>query len=112
MYGLTYIFCAAVKPDVFYGLPSIYGAIALITIGILMILGLWLIGKKNSRSAKIILFSLGCHATLAGVASWTGLITWDVPFQDKPIFNVSMAFLDLLGAVFLFTRSLGSGGNE
>jgi len=103
MWGLVYLGCAVVKPDIFEGWPSIYGFIGMVSIGCLMIVGLVF---GNTTKGKIVLFTMGVFESIGGIASWCGVIMWNVPFQDKAIFNVSMAFLDFLGAAALFTKSL------
>jgi hypothetical protein len=44
--------------------------------------------------------------TFGGVASWTGLVQWNVPFVNVELFQVSMAFADLLSAVFMFVIAI------
>lgn len=103
MWGLVYLVCAVIKPDIFEGWPSIYGFISMASIGTLMIVGLVF---GNTTKGKIILFAMGVLESIGGIASWCGAIMWNVPFQDKAIFNVSMSFFDFIGAVALFTKSL------
>ena len=103
MWGLTYLFCAIIKPDIFEGFSSIYGFISMATIGGLMLAGLFL---GSSNKSRIVLFFMGVFETMCGIISWSGAVTWNIPFQDKAIFNVSMAFLDFIGATVLFTKSM------
>ena len=51
---------------------------------------------------RIFLFILGLVEVFGGIASWCGLVVWNVPFANKEIFQVSMAFADLISAVFMF----------
>ena len=51
---------------------------------------------------QFLLFILGLVEVYGGIASWCGLGIWNVPFPNIELFQVSMAFADLLSAVFLF----------
>jgi len=70
--------------------------------------GLILVGVvfSNNSKIKLLLFALGIVEVLAAVTSWSGVMTWNVPFSDKAIFNVSMSFLDFAGAIALFVKAL------
>jgi hypothetical protein len=61
---------------------------------------------------RFALFILGVFMVWGGVASWTGLAVWKVPFPNKEFFQVSMAFPDLLSVVFMFILSLGNGSGK
>lgn len=54
---------------------------------------------------RMMFFVQGVLMVYGGVASWTGLAVWNVPFNLE-MFQVSMAFADLLGAVFLFVLAI------
>lgn len=63
-------------------------------------------GYITIRVNAILLVVLAMLSVYSGVASWTGKAIWAVPFANKEIFQVSMAFLDLLGAVFMLDLAL------
>ena len=51
---------------------------------------------------RVMLALLGVVMVVGCVASWTGATVWNVPFANKEMFQVSMALLDLVSAVFMF----------
>ena len=106
MWALAYLACALLKPDVFEGVPHPYGASAMLAMSAGMLAGLFLVGREDpSRTVgRILLAAAGVLEVAGGVASWTGVIRWNVPFEDRGVFGVSMAVLDLVSAVFLFAR--------
>lgn len=55
---------------------------------------------------RVMFFVQGVPMVYGGVASWAGLAVWNVPFNNPEMFQVSMAFADLLGAVFLFILAI------
>jgi len=79
-------------------------------LGTIILLALLLLHVPNNPIAyyasRIIFFLLGILMVYGGIVSWTGLIIWNVPFQNKELFQISMAFADLLSAVFMFTLAL------
>jgi hypothetical protein len=100
MWGLAYIICAIIKPDIMYGVPRIVAMIFFLFYGCSILFGLIL-------NAKIILFGMGVAEVIGGVASWVGLIVWSAPWIPgyDPIVQISMSILDLVSAVFLFHYS-------
>lgn len=58
------------------------------------------------RYACILLVFLAVLEIRGGVASWTGATIWNVPFPNKELFQVSMAFADLISAVFMLYLAL------
>lgn len=50
---------------------------------------------------KVVLFLLAVLSVGSGIASWTGVARWNVPFMVVEMFQVSMAFADLIAAVFM-----------
>ena len=55
---------------------------------------------------RILQFVLGVILALGAVLSWTGVGLWNVPFPSIEIFQVSMAILNILTAVFAFSLAL------
>ena len=94
MWALSYIIVAFITPwthPIFFILLGIY----LIFISLLAALDTkhFLLSTAFFVSAVLMVFG--------GVASWTGVIIWDVPFASKEIFQVSMAFADFIAAAFM-----------
>lgn len=106
MWGLGYIIVALSAPWI--GGEEVTINIALymaLGIGILFSLTLLYL-KKWYRVGRGILMILGVISVYGGIASWTGLTLWNVPFPNRELFQVSMAFADLLGAVFMFVLAI------
>jgi hypothetical protein len=85
-----------------YGARQIQ-AIALPSLGLIMLVGLLL-------QIKSIIFMCGILEVFAGIASWTGVIRWNVIWTAgyDPLAQITMALLDIVSAVFLFKHSLAS----
>lgn len=118
MWAFAYICTALFAPWV-GGVDTIMNIIIFVGLGAWMILSLVLYSTKplhgdlhpvegavplNTYRAigKIFLFILGLIEVFGGIASWVGLAMWNVPFANKELFQVSMAFADLVSAVFMF----------
>ena len=100
MWSLTYIICAILKPNIFQNLPPMWSGIVMLAFGAYMLIGLFF---RKILAGRIILFTSGVLETISGVASWTGIIHYNVPFVDKAMFNLTMSGFDLLSAIFLFS---------
>jgi hypothetical protein len=108
MWGLAYIVTAFIAPNVspdtpalFYG---IFGGLILFCL-LLQRLGNDKVGDAITRCLWC---ALGAIEVFSGVASWTGYGLWNVPFPNKELFQVSMAFADLISAVFMFVLATES----
>ena len=104
MWALTYLVCAFLKPDFADGaLGTVVTHVNIVHLGFGALLLLALV-----FNVKVLLFAYGIVEVLAGVASWVGVIRWNVPWAVgyDPLAQISMALLDLISAVFLFQRSL------
>lgn len=93
--------------------PQISGAdlaITLLTyIGVAIATGVAIIFyyvKSLRGVAQITFYILAILMTFSGVASWSGLSLWNVPFNNVEIFQVSMALFDMLTAVAMFTLAI------
>jgi len=64
--------------------------------------------KQTKMLAKILLLALAIIEVFSGIASWSGVAVWNVPFANKELFQVSMAFADLISAAFMFYLILQS----
>lgn len=51
---------------------------------------------------RVLLAVLGVIEVIGCVTSWTGVGVWNVPFPNKEVFQVSMALMDMVSAVFMF----------
>jgi len=99
VWGFSYVSCGFIKPDIFGNLSPTKSRIALLVDGVAILAGLAL---RNSPIGKIILGITGLLEVVGGIASWSGVIKWNVPFEDKAPFNISMAFADLISALSMF----------
>lgn len=101
MWSLSYIACNMIKPDLVYGTTKSLSLLGFPTFGLIMLAGLLF-------DVKPLLFGCGVIEVFAGVASWTGIIRWNVVWTTSydPLAQISMALLDLVSAVFLFHYSI------
>lgn len=112
MWATTYIAVAFIAPTVGGTFNNIYMCLygVLLT---LCVVGQFLVNGKHvnvfrnfeiflSRASKIGLFVFAIAEVIAGVMSWTGALRWNLPFPNTEIFQVSMAFMDLVAATLMF----------
>jgi len=116
MWALSYIAVAILCPTV-SGLGQLESVVFYMVIGWALIIALLLRWwEKDNRFykpvANIILFVLGIFEVFGGVASWTGVSLWNVPFENIAAFQISMAFADLLSAVMMFALAIGGERDE
>ena len=106
MWGLCYVLVALIAPDI-AGLPFLFGGILYASLGIILLaaVGLSLFGT-HANFGRLVFFVMGVLMVWAGVESWTGLGLWKVPFENKELFQVSMAAADLLSGASMFFLSL------
>lgn len=109
MWALSYLFVALIAPGV--GGGSTFGnIITYLLFGALMLATTLIIGfypgEKNKLVARYVLAVLAVLSVFSGISSFTGVQLWVVPFANKEIFQVSMAFADLLGAAFMLYLAL------
>ena len=97
MWGISYIITAIVAPSISDAPAIFYGIL-----GAFIIIMVFLMHFIRGRPVTIAFFALGIMMTYGGVVSWTGAGLWNVPFPNKDLFQISMAFADMLSAVFLF----------
>jgi hypothetical protein len=108
MWALSYFIVAFLAPNI--GGGSAIGNMALfLAFGIALlsatVLTSW--AKGNMRTTgRVLLVILATISVGSGVASWTGVALWNVPFANKEPFQISMAFADLVGAVFMLYLAL------
>ena len=101
MWGFSYIAVAMIAPGI--AGPDIIDNIVLYS-G----LGIWILAtvatvlkKINSIYYRASFAVLAVVMVFAGVGSWAGTALWNVPYQNG-LAQVSMAFADLISAVFMF----------
>jgi len=106
MWALSYIFVAVVAPNISLDTPALFyvalGAVLLFCV-LVQYLATDSLGRKL---ASLPLITFGVIMAYGGVVSWTGAGLWNVPFANVEIFQVSMAFANLLSAVFLFYNAI------
>jgi len=104
MWGLAYIATAIFAPWIAEDVAA--GTLLYAVLGclILFFLILYRIAYDNLGYVftAILLGAIGILEVYSGIASWTGLMMWNVPFANLEIFQVSMAFADLISAVIFF----------
>ena len=59
-----------------------------------------------SYCVRLLLFIMAILEIYGGITSWTGLAVWNVPFANKELFQISMAFADLVSAVLMLYLAL------
>ena len=104
MWGISYIIVAIVAPWI-SDMPNIVYAF----LGAWILLSLALSHFVHDKLLMIVqgmFFIQGCLMVYGGVTSWTGLTVWNIPEGNIELFQVSMAFADMLGAVFLFVLAI------
>lgn len=101
MWGTSYIITALVAPSISDAPAFFYG-----TLGAFILCMVFLTHQAYTKFGYQVLagayFALGIMMVYGFVVSWTGAGLWNVPFPNKELFQVSMAFADMLSAVFLF----------
>jgi hypothetical protein len=104
MWGVSYIAVALIAPSISDVSPVGYGVL-----GGFILFCVFMKHIAYDRLGYLVMagafFALGIAETYGGVVSWTGAGLWNVPFPNKELFQVSMAFADMLSAVFLFLLS-------
>jgi hypothetical protein len=106
MWGLTYIIVAFIAPNIALDTPALFyvflGAFILAT----LVTRYFAYNKLSRSVVRCLFFGLGVFEVIGGVMSWTGVGLWNVPFADVALFQISMAFADLISAVFLFVLAI------
>jgi hypothetical protein len=103
MWGLSYIACAILAPNIMPGTSNSFYAL----VGIFIILCVTGHAFNKTRNiTRVGFFIFAILETFSGVGSYTGAYLWNVPFQDLAPFQVSMAFADLISAAMMFWLAL------
>ena len=105
MWGLSYIIVALVAPSISEAPPIGYGLLGIVILWMVFLMYV-AYDKLGYRILAGAFFALGVAMVYGGVVSWTGAGLWNVSFPNKELFQVSMAFADLLSAVFMFMLGL------
>lgn len=103
MWALSYFAVATLAPGV-GGTSERVGAALYTLVGGLILIALTLTVTQSPMlrgTGKLMLLVLGLFEVWGGVASWTGVSIWNIPFANKELFQVSMAFADLISAAFM-----------
>jgi len=89
------------------GDPPLVGAIEYGLLGLGFLLATVLPYFPSAKTvARVLQFVLGVLLAWGAMWSWMGLGLWNVPFPDKALFQVSMAVLNVLTAVFAFSLAI------
>jgi len=104
-YIITAIFAPSIGGDVTSGM-LFYGFLGIVLTTVTILLQF-----KLSTLTRVflcfVLFALAVVSVFGAVISWSGIAIWNVPFADKTIFNITMAFIDFISAVFMLVLALG-----
>ena len=110
MWGFSYLMVVLVDPGV--GGPPVWQDIVAFSVFGILLLAAAVLKAYVTKNKIVQQFSIGLLLVLAalsvysGIASFTGAQLWVVPFANKEFFQVSMALMDLLGAVFMIDLAL------
>lgn len=105
MWSLSYILVAIFAPSISDIHPLFYGILG-VWLAFMLLLDHLAYDKLGYFIVSVLWVFNGTLMVYGGVTSWAGLAVWNVPFPNKEIFYVSMAFADLISAVFMFVLAL------
>lgn len=112
VWGLSYLFCSILSPDMVKNVSPYIVATVFFSIGFVIIVGLILKSFNiYPLIGSVLLISSGLLMILGMWASWTGYIIWDVGLPNQTILQVNMAVLDLIAGVVLLDYGLVSEVN-
>ena len=104
MWGGAYIATAVFAPQI-SGDPFL-GAIFYMILGLAIIASVLVYIFSKTILGPLLLLVLAIVGIYGGVASWSGIAIWNVPFANKELFQVSMAFGELATSVLMLYLSL------
>jgi hypothetical protein len=110
-WALSYIVVAFEAPSISDVSPILYG---LLGVGLLVMSIVSAVEPEEATVNKILgvaYFVIAYLMVYGGVTSWTGTFIWNVPFEAKELFQVSMAFADFISAAVMIYLS-GEALNE
>lgn len=101
-WGITYIACSIIKPDIF-GTTPIKGLIMMFPLGLLISSSVLMVKNRGLYVffGSLILIFLGIFGIFAGVASWSNMIVWNVETDNQALLQVSMATYDFVVAFLM-----------
>ena len=109
MWALSYLVVAVVAPGV-GGPPVWLDIVEYLGTGAALMAATLIIGYYPGESVKVIaraaLVVLAVISVYSGIGSFAGVFIWVVPYADKAVTQVSMAFLDLVGAAAMIYLAL------
>ena len=106
-WALAYLATALFAPGIAGDVSTGQILILYVVMGLLIIGSLAALRPQNPKLRTVgmsLLFVTALFSIYGAVASWSGLFVWNVPFQAKEIFQVTMGLMDFLGAVFMLIR--------
>jgi hypothetical protein len=106
MWALSYIIVAVVAPNISLDTSAFFYAIFGVVLLFCVLVQYLANDTLGRKIVALMLIAFGVFMAYGGVASWTGASLWNVPFTNIEIFQVSMAFANLLSAVFLFYNAI------
>lgn len=103
-WGISYVACLLLKPDI---AGATGGRELLLFMGALILLGLAAEMFEQHDLAEALYGLSGVLEVFGMVASWTGVVVWNVKsFENQALYQLNMAMLDFAAAILLFYRVL------
>lgn len=110
MWGIAYIATAIYAPSI--GGDPLPSSVIYFALGSVLIIVVLIRAFKHdptellSYCPRVVLFVIALLEIYGGIVCWTGLAIWNVPFANKELFQVTMAFADLVSAVLMMHLAL------
>lgn len=102
MWSLSYIVVSLIAPDISLDTPAFLYTMLGVVLFVVLILSYIATTLTSRIVVSAMLSILGVLMVYGGIASWAGVGLWNIPFANIELFQVSMAFANLLSAVFIF----------
>jgi hypothetical protein len=104
MWGGAYIATAIFAPQI--SGDSFLGTVFYMILGVATIASVLVHIFSKTMLGPLLLLVLAIIGIYGGVASWSGIAIWNVPFPNKELFQVSMAFGELITSVLMLYLTL------
>lgn len=99
-------FSLAILDPTITGDTTIVGAIFYGILGVAFLAAATLPYTPYKTAGRILQFILGVILALGAIESFISLAVWNVPFVNVEVFQVGMALLNVLTAVFAFSLAV------
>jgi hypothetical protein len=105
MWALSYIVVAFEAPSISDVSPILYGLLGVILLVMSMVSAVEPEEATVNGILSLVYLFIAHLMVYGGVTSWTGTFIWNVPFEEKELFQVSMAFADFISAAVIIFLS-------